>query len=85
MKEVISLKEVPFTFPMKSRLGDATVQLMKSEFYDYYYFTKSNYHCVYTYANGRAELLTEIGLHDLIDALDNPEFRNRVKQYIEAS
>jgi hypothetical protein len=83
MKEVISMAEVPFHFPMKSRLGEATVQVMKSEFFDYYYFTKDNYHCVYTYKDGKAELLNEISLHDLIEALNIPEFRNRVKSYIE--
>jgi hypothetical protein len=84
MKEVISLKEVPFDFPLKKRFSkqEVVVEVLKDEHADYYSITSPNIYQVYSY-NGSPKLLAEISIFDLYKALDaNSIFKSKVKEYV---
>jgi hypothetical protein len=82
MMETISLKDVPFK--TRFRLENATVKRLKAEHSDYYYITNANVHLVYSYnpTIGNEILVTELALHDVYEALENPEFKAKIKAYV---
>lgn len=84
MMEQIELSELPFTTPLIERMvkDGLTIKRLKAEFNDYYYLTSSKIHQQYSYNGDSPILLTEIAFYDLIDALDNPAFKEKVLSYI---
>jgi hypothetical protein len=84
MKEVISLEELPFTFPLLNAMkkDNLVIEKLKREMNVYYFLTSSKVHQVYSYDGIRALLLTEIHMFDLMNALEHPSFKKVVESYL---
>lgn len=87
MKEVISIKEVPFSFPFKKHMENATITVKRGEYADYYFMTSPTIHLVYSYypKGDRAVLLTEFSMNDVYEALESEVFRNKLIDYLGVS
>jgi hypothetical protein len=84
MKEVISMKEVPFDFPFKSHLKNEIVKKSQHDQFDFYYITSPSIHIVYSYCKmtKKPTLVIEFSMSDVYEALENQNFRSKLEDYL---
>lgn len=82
--EQITIDQLPFKFGLlKSMAMDGlTIEKLEGESATYFYLTSSKIHRVYSYKNETAVLLSEVYLPDLMHALNNESFKNKVLSYL---
>jgi hypothetical protein len=82
--ETINLSELPFKTPLleKMKANGLTIKRLKSEHSDFYYLTSSNVHQVYSYNGETPLLISDIYMTDVMEALDNPSFKEKVLEYL---
>jgi hypothetical protein len=82
--ETISLSELPFKTPLLEKMKEngLTIKRLKGEHSDYYYLTSSSIHQVYSYNGETPLLISDIYMADVMEALDNPSFKEKVLEYL---